>query len=114
MAILYNSNYDETVPFSDVCAQFALGANVEQTFTVPGTITNKYSARFGYIDTSNIFVRLNGTPTIPAGGTVGVQQFTEFRPGGDGSQRYLKGGDVVHCITPDATAYLGISLRSLP
>ena len=114
MAILYNSNYDETVPFSDVCAQVALAANVEQTFTVPGTTINKYSARFGYISTSNVFVRLNGTPTVPAGGTVGVQQFNEFRPGEDGSQRYLKGGDVVHLITPDATAYVGISLRSLP
>ncbi len=113
MAIKYNSNYDVTIPFSDVCAQVALAANTEETFTIPGAATDNYSARFAYICTSNVFVRLNDTPTIPAGGTVGTERFNEFRPGDDGSQRYVKGGDVVHFITPDATAYVGISLRAL-
>lgn len=110
MAILYNSNYDETIPFSDVCAQVALGANVEQTYTIPGVATNQYSARFSYTSTSNVFVRKNGTPTAPAPGSVGVQPYNEFRPE---VQRYVKGGDVIHMITPDATAYVGISLRAL-
>lgn len=114
MAIQYNSNFDLTIPFSDVCVQVAAQANVEETFTVPGTAVNKYSARFSYISTSNVFVRINGVPTIPPGGTVGTQQYNEFRPGDDGSQRYVQGGDVIHFITPDASAYVGVSLRALP
>lgn len=113
MAIKYNSNYDLTIPFSDVCAQVALLANAEQTYTVPGNATQNYAVRFGYISTSNVFVCMNATPVIPAGGTVEEQQYNEFRPGDDGSQRYAKGGDVIHFITPDASAYVGISLRSL-
>lgn len=114
MAIQYNSNFDVTIPFSDVCAQIALGAAVEQTFTVPGTKVNKYSARFTYNATSNVFVRLNAAPTTPGAGTVTTQPYSEFRAGDDGSQRYVQGGDVIHMITPDATAYVGISLRQLP
>lgn len=110
MAILYNSNYDETIPFSDVSVQFALGVGVEQTYTVPGLDTQYYSARFSFNDTANVFVRLNGTPTTPSGGSVSTQQYNEYRPQ---TQRYVKGGDVIHCITPDATAYVGLSLRAL-
>ena len=44
-----------------------------------------------------------------------TQQYVEFRPGDDGSQRYAQGGDILHIITPDATgAYFGISVRQLP
>lgn len=114
MAISYNSNFDLTIPFSDVCAQIALGANVEETFAVPGNSTVKYSMRINLNATSNVFIRLNDTPTIPPGGTVGTEQYNEYRAGADGSQRYVQGGDVVHFITPDASAYVGISLRQLP
>ena len=114
MAIPYNSNYDLTIPFSDVCAQVALGVGVEQTFAVPGDATHQYSVRFTYISTSNVFVRLNGTPTVPGAASVGTEQYNEYRAGEDGSQRYVKGGDVIHFITPDATAYVGIRLMSVP
>lgn len=113
MAIAYNSNYDLTIPFSDVCAQVALGAAVEETYTVPGAATVKYAARFAYTENSNVFVRLNAVPTSPPAGTVTEQQYSEFRPGDDGSQRYVSGGDVLHFITPDTTAYVGVSLRQL-
>lgn len=109
MAIPYNSNYDETLPFSDVCSQVNCGSNVEQTVTVPGTVTTQYQALFEYTQSSNVFIRLNATPAIPAGGTVGSQQYNEFRP----KKRYVRGGDVIHFITPDATAYIGVSLRQL-
>lgn len=114
MAVPYNSNYDLTVPFSDVCAQVALGAAVEQTYTIPGTALNQYSMRLSYISTSNVFVRLNAVPTTPGAASVTTQPYNEFRPGADGSQRYVKGGDVVHFITPDTTAYVGIRLMSVP
>ena len=110
MAIPYNSNYDETLAFSDVCAQIACAANVEQTFTIPGTDIQKYSARFEYISTANVFVCKNATPVIPSSGSVGTQQYNEFRPD---PQRYVQGGDVLHFITPDALVYIGVSLRQL-
>ena len=113
MTILYNSNYDLTIPQSDTCGQVALQINVAETFTLPGTALNNYAVRFTYTSTSNVFVRFNGVPTIPPAGTVGTEQYNEFRPGSDGSQRYAKGGDVIHLITPDATAYVGISVRAL-
>lgn len=109
MTIAYNSNYIETMPFSDTAVQVGLGANVEQTFTVPGTDTMQYQAYFEYISTSNIFVRLNNTPAIPTSGTVATEQYNEFRP----KKRYVKGGDVLHFITSDASAYVGVSLRQL-
>lgn len=112
--VAYNSNYDLTIPFSDVVAQVALGAAVEQTYTVPGAATVNYSARFTYTENSNVFVRLNAIPTTPLPATVGTEQYSEFRPGSDGSQRYVKGGDVLHFLTSDTTAYVGLSLRQLP
>ena len=111
--VAYNSNYDLTIPFSDTCAQVALGVGVAETYTVPGLATQNYSVRFAYNSTSNVFVRLNAAPTTPAGGTVTTQPYSELRPGADGSQRYVKGGDVIHMITPDTTAYVGLSLRAL-
>ncbi len=114
MAVHYNSNYDLTIPFSDVCYQIGLLANGEKTITIPGAATVNYSARFTYTENSNVFVRLNGTATVPAGGTVGTQQYGEFRPGSDGSQRYVKGGDIIHLVTPDVSGYVGVSLRQLP
>lgn len=113
MAISYNSNYDETVPFSDVCEQIGLLVGVAQSFTVPGPATTRYSVRFGYNSTSNVFVRLNTAGTVPPGGTAGSEPYNEFRPGCDGSKRYVSGGDVLYFITPDASAYVGISLMQV-
>jgi hypothetical protein len=113
MAILYNSNYDLTCPWSDICIQVALAANAELTFTIPGASTVQYSARFTYTATSNVFVARNAVPVIPGGGTVGTQIYSEFRPGCDRTQRYFNGGDVVHFITPDVTAYVGMRLMQL-
>lgn len=109
MTIAYNANYIETMPFSDTAIQINCGANVEQTYTVPGTAATKYQAYFEYTMTSNVFVRLNGTPAIPSTGTVGTQQYSEFKP----KKRYVQGGDVLHFITPDTNAYIGVSLRQL-
>ncbi len=109
MTTLYNSNYIETMPFSDTCAQVNLATNAQQTFTVPGNVTTQYQAYFEYTSTSNVFVRLNGTPAIPGAGSVGTEQYNEFKP----KKRYVKGGDVIHFITPDASAYVGVSLRQI-
>lgn len=113
MAILYNANYDLTIPFSDVSIQVSLTANVVQTFTIPGTNTQKYSARFTYNSISNVFVARNAVPVIPAGGAVNTQLYCEFKPGYDRTQRFVNGGDVIQFITPDAEAYVGMRLMQL-
>lgn len=110
MAIQYNSNYHGTIPFSDVTRQLQLAANTSQAITVPGSATAKYQALFGYNSTSNVFVSLNVTGTVPAGGTTNTQQYTELRP----YKRYVQGGDVLHLICPDVGgAYVGVSFRQL-
>jgi hypothetical protein len=109
MAIQFNSNYNETMPFSDVCFQVGLGANVDELVTVPGSDTIQYQAFFEYASNSNVFVCKNAVATIPPIGTVGTQPYNEFKP----EKRYVRGGDVIHLITPDATAYVGVSLRQI-
>lgn len=109
MTISYNSNYIETMPFSDTCAQVVCGSNVEQSYTVDGDDTMQYQAYFKYAEQSNVFVCLNGIPVIPSSGSVGSQPYNEFKP----EKRYVRGGDVIHFITPDSVAYIGVSLRKL-
>lgn len=109
MTIQYNSNYFETMPFSDTCIQVNCAANGEKTWTVPGNSNQQYQAYFEYNDNSNVFVCKNATPTIPASGIVEEQPYNEFKP----KKRYVKGGDVLHFITPDTNAYIGVSLRQL-
>jgi hypothetical protein len=97
------------MPFSDTAVQVNCAANTEETFTVPGVETDQYQAYFEYASNSNVFICKNSTPTIPASGTVGTQQYNEFKP----KKRYVRGGDVIHFITPDTNAYIGVSLRKL-
>ena len=109
MTIQYNANYIETMPFSDNCIQVNCAANTEKTFTVPGTPEQQFQAYFEYASNSNVFVSKNVTPTVPTSGTVGTQAYNEFKP----KKRYVRGGDVLHFITPDTNAYIGVSLRQL-
>ena len=109
MTIQYNAKYIETMPFSDTCFQVSCTVNSAQTVTVPGTDTMQYQAYFEYASNSNVFVGKNAVPVIPAGGSVGSQPYNEFKP----IKRYVRGGDVLHLITPDATAYIGVTLRQL-
>lgn len=110
MAIAYNSNYHGTMPFSDTCLQINLATSTDKTFTVPGVSGTRYSAIFSYASNSNVFVRLNGVPTIPAAGNSSTEQYSEFKP----ARRYVNAGDIIHFITPDAAgAYCGMSLRQI-
>ena len=109
MAIQWNANYIETMAFSDTVAQINCSAGVEQAWTVPGTDIQNFQAYFEYASNSNVFVCKNSTPAIPVAGSVGTQQYNEFKP----KKRYVRGGDVLHFITPDATSYIGVSLRQI-
>ncbi len=109
MTTIYNSNYGGTSPFSDTCGQVGLNANAEKTYAVPGAAIVQYQVTFGYNASENIYVRLNNTPTIPTLGTVGTESYSLFRP----EKCYVRGGDVIHFITPDTTAYFGFSLMQV-
>lgn len=109
MTTIYNANYIETMAFSDTCAQVCCATGVEQTYTIPGLSTDYYQAYFTYASESNVFVCKNATPAIPVSGSVGTQQYNEFKP----QKRYVAAGDVLHFITPDTTAYIGVSLRKI-
>jgi len=113
MAVSYNSNYDLTIPFSDVSYQVNVQTGTPESFTVPGVATDKYSAKFAYGPASNVFVRVGASPTVPASGVVLTESYAELNPGHDRSQRYLNGGDVVHFSTPDSNAYASVSLRRI-
>ena len=111
MTTLWNSNFEnKTIPFSDTTVRLALATNTVQTFTVPGTNKDKFQAVFSYICTANVFIGYNFTPTVPPAGLQESTGIEEFRP----DCRYVKGGDVLSFITPDASAYVGVSLLSIP
>ena len=112
MAIQWNSNFNETMPFTDVVAQFNLSANNEQTWTIPGSPSTKYQALFGFNYAANIFVCNNASITIPASGAMGTEQYSEVLV--SGAKRYVSGGDVLHLKTPDTTQYVSVGLRQLP
>lgn len=109
MTIQYNANYIETMPLSDTAYQFGLSTNSAQSVTIPGAATVRYQAYFEYASNSNVFVCKNASPTVPSLGSVGSQQYNEFKP----IKRYLNGGDVLYLITPDTSAYVGVSLRQI-
>ena len=50
-----------------------------------------------------------GDVLIVLSGSVGSQPYNEFKP----KKRYVRGGDVLQLITPDATAYVGVTLRQI-
>ena len=111
----YNNNFGDTTSFNFDCVQIALATGAEQTYTVPGNAADKYQVRFSYISTANVFVGLNVTASTVGAGAKTTTSYLEFRPGGlDGSKRYAKGADVIHLITPDGSAYVGITLEKIP
>ena len=112
MAIRYTSSFNETIPFSDVCAQIHLTTDTAETWTVPGTSDQKFVLTFGLPSTANVFVGYNVTATYPSANTVTTTGKIEFIT--PDMQRYAIGGDVLSLKSPDADAYIGISVRSIP
>ena len=109
MALMYTSSFDETIQFSDTQCQLVLTANNVLTYTLPGPVGQKYVLRFEYNATANVYVGKNVTPAIPASNSTTTVAFVEYRP----LKRAAVGGDVISFITPDATVYMGLSVRSM-
>lgn len=110
MVLRYTSSFDQTISFSDTDAQLSLVANSVLTYTLPGDNTFRYTVLFGYASNSNVYVGLNETATIAASDSITTTENIEFKP----KKRYARGGDVLSFVTPDTTAYMGISVRSIP
>jgi hypothetical protein len=107
MTTKYNSNFGETMPFSDTTVRLSLASTTSQSYTVPGSPEMKYKASFKYTENSNIFIGKNTTVTSPTSGTQESTQTIEFKP----DERYVSGGDVLSFLTPDTGgAYVGVAL----
>jgi hypothetical protein len=111
VALKYTSSFDKTIGYTDVEAQMSLTVGVAIAYTLPGTEDQKFVLTFGTSSNANIFMGYNVTPAVPAANTLTQVARVEFIT--PDCQRYARGGDVITVITPDATAYLGISVRSI-
>lgn len=104
----YLPAYD-AVSFSDTAAQINLTATVVATYTVPGTVANKYRCQFSWAYDASVYVGLNATPVASTGGTITASRNVEFRP----TVKFVKGGDVLSFYSTDDVADSGLSLLSL-
>ncbi len=77
---------------------------VEATLTVP-TTSQIWLLSFSYQPGTNVWVARNSTAAIPAGATF-VASTSELNPG----SRRVFSGDVIHFITNNASADVGVSL----
>lgn len=112
MATKFNVNYEGTYPPTDESVRFNLtSVGGEQTHDVPGDSAKLYCATFYYTNNANVFVGFNGvSATIPGAGSKQSTSRIEFRP----DRRYVTGGEQLSLITPDDSAYVGISFLQLP
>ena len=110
MATQYSSSFDQTLGFTETCAQINPAANVAVTYTLPGTNVNKYVLTFGCGSNVAIFVGYNQTPVLPVHATTTASQVEMVVPG---MQRFAIGGDVLSFLTADSSDYLSISVRSI-
>jgi len=82
-----------------------LAAGVHSTITVPSSAQN-WIAYFSYeTPTANVWVAINGTAAVPAGGTFAAST-SERNP----AEYLLKAGDVIDAISADATVDVGVAL----
>lgn len=109
MAIPYNSNFDETQPFSDTGMQTQLVAATPLSWTVPGAPTASYRATFSFDQNADVWVGKNVTPSLPSPGVATSVNGIEYRPG----PKYVHGGDVLNFLSTSAPQ-IGVSLLQLP
>lgn len=97
------------LPFCDIKKSATLTVGSEATITVPGsTSSTKYLAVFRYEPGAKVYFALNATAAVPAGATFATTTSCLNFPG-----TQVETGDVLHFITSDATASVGVELYEL-
>jgi len=92
--------------FSDLKFNTTLLNGVEQTLTVPGP-ESKYLMIFSIQPGSQVWIAKNATAAIP--GAAFAQTDSELNP----VARNVKGGDVIHFITNNTDATVGVILYAI-
>lgn len=105
----FQSNFNETLPISDTGMKVWLVANTEVNWTVPGTDSQKYRAKFAFNSNVDVWIAINQTATVPTSGVVEDTYMQELRP----YDIYVKGGDVISIIST-STPQVGVSLLAIP
>ncbi len=101
------------VSFSDQKYSMTLALGVEQTITIPKPADGQYKnwlVIFSGEPGTSVWVALNGTAVAPTGAastTTSELNPTARKVAGDGSQ-------VLHFITPDTSADVGVVLYAIP
>ena len=102
----YQRNFQETFPFSNTSINILLEASTAISYTVPGTASQIYRAKFSVSYDADVWVILNGTAAVPTSNTVAATANQERIDAW--FQRYVKGGDVLSFIST-GTPQVGVS-----
>lgn len=98
------------LPFSNVKYNTILVENVEQTLIVPSTQDATYQnllAVFSFETGTTVWVARNATASLP--GSSFALSNVELNP----AARSVKPGDILHFISPDITAQIGVSFYAI-
>lgn len=82
--------------------------NTDTTVTVPSYAPH-YVAVFSYQQGSSVWVAINATAAKPVGATFAATT-SELNP----VARYVKAGNVIHALTGDTSALVGVVFYALP
>lgn len=85
-----------------------LATSTDTTLTVP-SYSSQYLAIFSFQNGSSVWVANNATAAVPVGATFAAVS-SELNP----TARLVNAGDVLHFITADASALVGVTLYALP
>lgn len=107
MTTPYHCNFQGCFPFSDTGYKLLLVASTALPFTVPGTASQLFRAKFSVATTADVWMKLNGTAVVPTSG-VATATYNEERIDSQ-SVRYVKGGDTISFIST-GTPQVGVSL----
>lgn len=108
----FNTNFLDTLPFSDQTVQVALAANTALPYTIPGDSNAQYRCEFSYAYDANVWVGYNTTAVVPVAGAVTTSSNSSIvlRP----KIKYVRGGDVLSFISGSLASNMGFELLLLP